>query len=544
MKGRFIYWIGAALLALALMPAPSAEAAVLDVNGCLLETTDADSGVMLVDGTTMVSQDVLKERFYLVLTRDGDAFTLRNAYEDFSITGRIGAKNLTVDGSDNIALPQAAMERGDKLYLPLRALAEYFGEVFWQASDGRTSVHFDYNNQANLPLATFNDDPIGYEFVVNGGFTPTEDNQVVYDQTDQGTLFMRLNDEGYVVAIEDGGGTILEPVHEGYGFFVTDNVPAFAIDDDYMYWWEYPLISGTQTSYLYIQSRQEGAEPLLLAESDDVASHDAGYRMWPQTEVAFHQGNVIWSIPNASGDAVEVWLYRSDTGEKTLLDSSPAEDGFGATMQVALGDRVAVWSRTENLETLDDPDNEWGETDRYGDVFCYDLKSEKISNLSQGYNLLGPVIAGDYLIMTELIQDRTIGPEELWVYDLAQGEWKYRIDTDLPPFAGHEVSLGHPIVLDDNHIGLDAWGMGAPYALPVLDLETGEVHATTNINAHSDGEALQYLPSDFIETTMADGESGITALKPVSKTGTNLATVLTMNDGQLETISHPIAFQW
>ena len=80
MKGRFIYWIGAALLALALMPAPSAEAAVLDVNGCLLETTDADSGVMLVDGTTMVSQDVLKERFYLVLTRDGDAFTLRTAF--------------------------------------------------------------------------------------------------------------------------------------------------------------------------------------------------------------------------------------------------------------------------------------------------------------------------------------------------------------------------------------------------------------------------------------------------------------------------------
>ena len=99
-------------------------------------------------------------------------------------------------------------------------------------------------------------------------------------------------------------------------------------------------------------------------------------------------------------------------------------------------------------------------------------------------------------------------------------------------------------MFDNNHIGLDAWGMGAPYALPVLDLETGEVHATTNINAHSDGEALQYLPSDFIETTMTDGESGVTVLKPVSKTGTNLATVLTMNDGQLETISHPIAFQW
>ena len=99
-------------------------------------------------------------------------------------------------------------------------------------------------------------------------------------------------------------------------------------------------------------------------------------------------------------------------------------------------------------------------------------------------------------------------------------------------------------MFDDNHIGLVAWSMGESYALPVLDLETGEVHATTNINAHSDGEALQYLPSDFIETTMADGESGITALKPVSKTGTNLATVLTMNDGQLETISHPIAFQW
>ncbi|MEE0511038.1 MAG: hypothetical protein UDG94_07405 [Peptococcaceae bacterium] len=544
MKGRLAYWLGAALLALALLPLPSAAAAVLDVNGRLLETTDADSGVMLVAGTTMVSQEVLQEQFYLTLTRDGDAFTLRNAFDDFALTGRVGEKTLANEDDETIALPQAVIEQDGSLYLPLRALAECFGEVCWQAADGRTSVRFDYNNQAALPLATFNDDPVGYEFVVNGGFAPTEDNQVVYDQTDQGTLFLRLNDKGYVVAVEDGGGTVLEPVHEGYGLFVTDNVPAFAIDDDYMYWWEYPLISGTQTSYLYIQSRQKGAEPLLLAESDDVASHDAGYRMWPQTEVAFHQGNVLWTIPNASGDAVEVWLYRSDTGEKTLLDSRPAEDGFGATMQVALGDRVAVWSATENLETLDESDNVWEETDRYGDVFCYDLTSGEISNLSQGYNLLGPVITGDYLIMTELIQDMTIGPKELWVYDLAQGEWKYRIGMDLPPFAGHEVSPNQPIVLDDTHIGLDVWGMGAPYALPVLDLETGEAHATTNINPASDGEALQYMPGDFIEIAMAEGETGITALKPVSKTGTNLATVLTMNDGKLETISHPIAFQW
>lgn len=544
MKGRFACLFGAVLFALALWPAPSAEAAVLDVNGRLLETADADNGVMLVEGTTMVSQEVLQEQLYLTLSRDGDAFTLSNAFDDFVFRGRVGEKTLVMEGAEAITLPQAALEQDGSLYLPLRALAECFGEVFWQVADGRTSVRFDYNNQSELPLATFNDAPVGYEFVVNGGFTPTEDNQVVFDETENGILFKRLNEKGYVVAIEDGGGPVLEPVHEGYALLTTENTAAFAIDDEYMYWWEFPLISGTQTSYLYIQSRQKGAEPLLLAESDYVASHDGGGRMLPQTDVVFHQGNVIWNIPSTSGDAVEVWLYRSDTGEKILLDSRPAEDGFGATMQVALGDRVAVWSTTENLDKLDDPDNEWGEKDSYGDVFCYDLTSGEISNLSQGYNLLGPVIVGDYLIMTELIQDMTIGPEELWVYDLVQGEWKYRIGMDLPPFTGHEVSPRWPIVLDDTHIGLDVWGMGAPYALPVLDLETGEVHATTNLNVHSEGEALQYIPSDYFEDTMADGESGVTALKPVSKTGTNLATVLTMSGGQLETISHPIKFQW
>lgn len=90
-RTRFFLTAAALALALALGQPDAAGAAIVDINGHLYDTT-ADAGVTMKGSTTVVSEPVLEEAFYLTVERDGDAYTLTNAFGDFTLTGRIGER--------------------------------------------------------------------------------------------------------------------------------------------------------------------------------------------------------------------------------------------------------------------------------------------------------------------------------------------------------------------------------------------------------------------------------------------------------------------
>ena len=425
-RTHFFLTTAALALAFALGQPGAAGAATVDINGHLYDTA-ADQGVAMKGGTTVVSEQVLEEAFYLTVARDGDAYTLTNAFGDFTITGRIGETTLTMDGDMVFDLPVAAAEEDGQLVLPLRALAERFGTVTWYGDRGQTLVRVDHNGLMQIPDAVKSEDAVTATYVMNGGFGDMP-GKLAYDEDSGGILWYNLNDDGYATSFGYNKHDLVQVQHEGYGLHW------LALDDEYVYWWEYPLESGTQTSYLYIQPRSGEAAATLIAESDFVASHDGGVRAYGSSFCEAADGNVIWTVADATGDNTEVWLYEAASGEKTLLDSLPATDGHGSGAQVTMGDGVCAWTTDRYVKAnfkVDEDD--WESIATYGDLKLYDLASGETRNLSRGYNLCAPELSSHWLVAkTRIDASGYATPDESFlIYDLEKDAWTTRVRQSL-----------------------------------------------------------------------------------------------------------------
>ncbi|MEE0435915.1 MAG: copper amine oxidase N-terminal domain-containing protein [Peptococcaceae bacterium] len=510
----------------------AAEAATVDINGHLYDTADS-AAVCVKEGTTLISEQVLSDAFYLSLTRDGDAYTLTNAYEDFRIEGHLGERTFTMDGEE-VALPVAAQEKKGVLYLPLRALAECFGYVNWYGDEAQTLVRFDYNDLKHLPEAARSEEALTGDFVGDAAIEVPQ-GHLIAAETAEGPLYLTLDEKGFTVALGTLETPFIRTQHEGY------HLHAYWFDEDYFYWWEYPLKEGATTSYLYMQSRAEGAQPVLLAECGRSYTH-----LYGKDATACCNGNVLWAAPNAAGDELALWLYRSATGDTEKLDSMPLADSFGATIQVALDDHRAVWSTCRHVkQNIPQDDEKWALSASYGDLKCYDLATGTTTNLSQGYNLIGPALVGDYLLVQTALQEGESAQDNdaFWVYDLANERWCYQVRPSafgIDTAAGESWYLMAPMRLDDDHVALSAAGLSTAYTLPVLDLASGTVHPVQQ----SDGAPLLCHPDNALPEELDEGERYLDGVQPLNALGHNLATVRFVKDGERMEEAWPLHFEW
>lgn len=531
---RWYMVLAAVLLALGVsgMQADAAEAATVDINGRVYE--GAAEGVRVENGTTMISEDVLQEAFYLTLERDGADYTLRNAYGDFLLEGTVGETTLVMDQDRVFTLPVAAMEQDETLYLPLRAIAERFGYVNWYGDRDRTLARFDYNAQAQLEDVTVSEETVQGAFVPDASFSEPL-GALAYDETSAGVFYTKLDDQGYGEAFGTLDEDLVRVQHEGYHFHF------FTMDEDAFCWWESPLEGDTDTSYLYLQARQPGAEPQLIAQSDQVASR-GGARALGNSYTALCGGNVLWAVASDAGDEIALWLYEGASGETTRLDSLPAEDGLGGAMQVALSEDEAVWVAVRHVkQNLRQYEGEWEASASYGDLKRYDLASGKTENLSQGYNLNGPSIVGRYLVASTALQEgaETI-KNEVWVYDLEEERWQSRVPYEALGVEDIGNNLSHyadRITLDETHLALPVTGTETAYPLSVLDVENASVHRAVD----AEGAPLCWAG---IAEEPAEGQTILTALRPVNDLGTSLATVKSLHDGTRAYYHQPITWTW
>lgn len=537
-RTHFFLTTAALALAFALGQPGAAGAATVDINGHLYDTA-ADQGVAMNGGTTVVSEQVLEEAFYLTVARDGDAYTLTNAFGDFTLTGRVGETALTMDGDMVFDLPVAAAEEDGQLVLPLRALAERFGTVTWYGDRGQTLVRVDHNGLMQIPDAVKSEDAVTATYVMNGGFGDMP-GKLAYDEDSGGILWYNLNDDGYATSFGYNKHDLVQVQHEGYGLHW------LALDDAYVYWWEYPLQSGTQTSYLYIQPRSGEAAATLIAESDFVASHDNGVRAYGSSFCEAADGNVIWTVADATGDNTEVWLYEAASGEKTLLDSLPATDGHGSGAQVTMGDGVCAWTTDRYVKAnLKVDEDDWESMVTYGDLKLYDLASGETRNLSQGYNLCAPELSSHWLVAkTRIDASGFATPDESFlVYDLEKDAWTTRVRQSLLGIdpGDKNLYLYTTDFLDEDHMTLGVFCLGRPQQMQVLDLADGSVRPVVDGRS---GEAFLALWDNIYDTSLLDGHTAVTDLQPVSDKGTSLATTLRVHDGSFVESYHPVTFEW
>lgn len=502
-----------------------AEAAILNVNGENL-TIESSGKVLMQDGTTWVSEAFLQDEMFLTLAKEDERFTLTNAYEDFTLEGAVGSKVLRLNG-DEKQMAAAAKSIDGTLYVPLRPLMEWFGEIAWDGSKQAIFARFDYNDQLNLPQAQLAEEPMRYDIPMNSGIVPDENDVPIYE-TSKGLMIEQRTNEDHLAAVRLGSKVLIAPQHEGN---VLDS-GSYAVEDDYLYWIEKPdpaiVMAGDPQWYLYIQERRDGAEPVCV----DSGSYKALPSDYVLGNCSFKNGNIIWLRGDKDSDQIEARLYQHDTGKTTVLDSISVTSR--ETLEVELGDEDAFWTRSRLMEGMR----------QYGTLKRLHLSDGSVDNLSQGYNLLSPHVIGDHLIVRTKPEGNNFMPDldhpgnvistELWVYDLEKEAWSFKVDNHLA-LIGEKRVISMPIALDASHMTVGV-NDGSGYHMPIVDLETGMVYDTAN----EENESLLFMQYGMV----GEGQTAIRTIQPVFDMGSCMAAQQTMTNGVLSEIYVPIRFEW
>lgn len=524
--------IGMMALALTVVSPNEANATTLDLNGEVIETSENDKDVSLVDGTTMISDSFLEDELYLTVEKKGKHFSLSNAAKDFTIKGTIGKNALTFN-DEKVTLATPASEQEGTLYLPLRPVLELFGTVNWNGDEQRVTVRYDYNDQLDIPLADMAKKSMDYDIPVNSGIGVDETMKPILT-TDKGNIYEKYDDNGNLVGVGPANKAWIKPLHEG-------NVihrQSYAIEDDYLYWIEYPdpsvEASDEQNWYLYLWERKEGAEPICIDQGiyNDLKSIQNGDGVLYNCD--FENGNIIWLHADNTSGKVEVRLYQHGKKETQVLDSLPFDQKLFAsvTFEVAIGDNDAFWTRANFMEAMRE----------YGTMYRVHLDTEKIEPFSQGYNLLNPKIIGDNLVIRmkqdghNFIPDTDHGSEyisgELAVYDLKTNKWKFKVDNSLPVIDKESVIYG-VVPLNDTHMTVTLEGSYNQKGMAIVDLENGIIYEAVN----DKGEVLPYSPYDTIQKAIVEVHSE-------GENGSCMMIEREINDGKMNFTARPVYFKW
>ena len=519
--------LGTLALALLFVSPDAAEAATLDLNGSIIDMEQSDGDIVLENGTTMISENFLRDDLYLNVGKNGKQFSLKNNHDDFCVEGAVGENTLSFD-EKTISLPVSVSERDGMLYFPLRSLLELFGTVNWNGETQDITVRYDYNDQLTLPEVTLADQPIHYEVVTDSIGEISSDSKAIR-QTDQGMLCEKVTDSNYVTAVTLDGKPLIEPLHEEHIILGR----CYAVEDDYLYWIEYPdptlETTEDQQWYLYLQERTDGAEPICVDQGDFAELKNINFGEYILQNCDFHQGNIIWLRGDGATKELQVRLYQHETGETVILDSASLQEQPNVTMEVALGDNDAIWTKCYIVESARE----------YGTMYRYHLDSQEREVFSEGFNLLTPIITGDYLITrlkpegNNFIVNGATGEYlsgVLWVYDLTRDEWTFQITANLPEWEDNLI-LTLPTVLDSSHIVLNIQGGYEKNEMVVVDLQNAQAHHLKN----DDGTPLYHGQY---------GDGLVVEVEMLGYDGTSMMTILRQTNNGLERTSYPVKIKW
>lgn len=521
--------LGTLALALLFVSPDAAEAATLDLNGSIIDMEQSDGDIVLENGTTMISENFLQDNLYLNIGKNGKQFSLKNNRDDFCIEGSVGENTLSFD-EKTISLPASVSERDGMFYFPLRSLLELFGTVDWNGETQDITVRYDYNDQMTLPEVTLAGQPVHYEVVTDSISEISPDSKAIR-QTDQGMLCEKVTEENYVTAVTLDGKSLIEPLHEEHIILGR----CYAVEDDYLYWIEYPdpRLDTTEDKqwYLYLQERANGAEPICVDQGDFAELKTIGFGEYILQNCDFHQGNIIWLRGDGATKDLQVRLYQHETGETVTLDSASLQEQSNVTMEVALGDNDAIWTKSFLVESAR----------QYGTMYRYHLDSQEREVFSEGFNLLNPIITGDYLITrlkpegSNFIFNEVTGEYlsgVLWVYDLINNEWKFQITSQIPELEENLV-MTIPTVLDSTHIVLNFSGAFENNKMIVVDLQSGQAYHLED----DDGVSLEYDQGGWHDGLVVETQM-------LGDDGTSMMTILRQTDNGLESTSYPVKIEW
>ena len=526
--------LGAALAVAAVLP-QSASAATVDINGHMV-----DEGVKIVNGTTMLAQDNLRDVMMLNVYVEKNDFTLTNDDKTVTIKGTVGKKTLLVN-DQKVTLPVPATFKDEQLWLPLRPLMETFGQVEWDSAAGRVRATFDYTRFNDLLDATVSKQPIPYEIPINSG-VGAEDNREPVDVQD--SIISEVTKDGYLMSVNQGDKPWITPLHEGYKLFaVRAQRHAYAYDDLAIAWQEEPIGNPTADDrhYLYVQPRKDGAKAVCVDEFP--LNINADYQL---SDATYQDGKLIWSVLEPQKRQLTVKLYDVTLGQTRILHelmlSDKMEKGLYYSHVTVGGNYAAI---AVNLRGN-------GESS-IADVYYYDLKTGDKKPVGRGYNLNVPEIYGDTLVMiassgtqnTNPVpggapDEWTLNPSTLWCYDLKKGEWRYDIDANQMNVPQGNYQLDIPIRLDDNHFALKVYGVGDAYDLTIVNVEKGTLATTKDKN----GDVLRAMGDDGPEAAIAKNAFVIKDFSHCQ--GDNIAHAITFNmvGDQLHEVLYPVHFEW
>lgn len=381
-------------------------------------------------------------------------------------------------------------------------------------SCGNEDAAMSTRDESGLPLAEWTDQPVIAQTLVNSGMSMEQLEYNISEQLAEDRFrFMEQRSEDGLICVGAFGAKghklapWIVPQHEGYVIMESsEEAYGYTADDQYFYWLELPVQASEKNNrwYLYVRERpaeyleKELAEPICVAEG----TLDVGTEA--KTITAFfcdweaRNGRVLWAQPATGTKETVIRLYRAETNETQELGRFMADanaDCYGA--QVALTDNRAIWNEflaqeDGGLETQ---------------LNCYDLTNGTVAEIAAKEVFEDPLVVGDYLLARTLPTDEKKGrqagtvPNEIWVYDLVQGKWLYRVSTELPVFE-ETMHFEHPLVIDDKHIALAASGAQDVYQLPALDLTTGKIYKLESIPE----APLYYCRQDCSEETLSAQE--------------------------------------
>lgn len=452
------------------IPIDTAEAATLDLNGSIIDMEQSDGDIVLENGITMISENFLRDDLYLNVGKNGKQFSLKNNHDDFCIEGSVGENTLSFN-EKSIALPVSVSERDGILYVPLRPLLELFGTVEWNGDEQNITVRYDYNDQMTLSEVEVVETPLIYKIASDTGKPYDYSNRAIR-MTPEGMIVEERGEAGVLNAVKVGDQIVIHPQHDNYVI----RGSSYAVEEDYLYWIEYPdpniEIEKEQKWYLYLQERKKGAAPICIdQESFTGLQKISAFADFYLDICDFKNGNMIWFAADIENDKGCIYLYQHDRQETVELEQFPLEKLAMFGTQVVIGEKDAFW--TINILT----DGSW----RYGTMNRVHLDSGKIELFSNGYNVLTPMIAGNYLVVRAIpeggnyrIDEKTLRytSGELWIYDLTKNEWKFKVTKDMP-MLHEDAILQDSVIISDTQLVLktDVYATDAP--MVVINLEKG-----------------------------------------------------------------------
>lgn len=525
----YFFIVGMFVLSLFFSLPNATEAATLDLNGSIIDMTQSNGNIVLKNGTTMVSEKFLEDTLHFRVEKNEDRFSLSNIHRDFYIDGAIGEDIISFEGK-KVSLPVAVSEKEGELVLPIRPLLELFGTVDWNGEKQNITVRYDYNDQMILPEVKLVQSTVEYEIDTESGIDLCSDRRAIRT-TNEGIMFEEYNENRALVAITEGDKDVIVPLHLQYAILGD----SYAVEENYLYWIEYPdpvsETTGDQQWYLYLQERQEGAEPVCIDQGSFTELKTLSFGEYILQNCDFYQGNIIWLRGDGEKKELQVRLYQHETGETVILESVSLQEEPNATMEVALGGEDAIWTKSYILE----------DARQYGVMYRYHLDSKESDIFSVGYNLSNPIITGKYLIarlkpdgknfiVNEVTGDYLSGV--LWVYDLACDEWKFCVTTNISELEDNLVMM-IPSVLDSSHIVLNFNGSFKKNKMIIVDLQNGKAHHLENAK----GDMLYYDKYGWHENLVIE-------TKALGVNGSSMMTLLKQKDSDLVGITYPVYIKW